>query len=259
MKKTIMFVIALAAFALPNAFADNLGSQSFGHDVNFQDSVITQAELELAGSLPEPGILPDHPLYFLKRAGERVRLFLAFNDEDKASLHLNFAKLRLAETMKMAGKNKTVDNVVGEFNMELNRTRNLSKEPRLMKEVGDIAERSAIMLAQVLEKAPESAKPAIERALNNSIEKGIEIRAEIENKTMLDMRLEIRKETERRRDALRRRQRSDDNEGRVEDTGGMESEPSGSDTVIETSDSPPGVQTVTQNAEAAPSIVASVI
>ena len=129
MKRIIMFVVALVAFASPYAFADTLGSQSFGQGVNFHDGVITQAELELAGSLPEPGILPDHPLYFLKRAGERVRLFLSFSDEGKASLHLNFAKLRLAETRKLAAKNKTVDNVVGEFNLELNLTPNPSKKP----------------------------------------------------------------------------------------------------------------------------------
>lgn len=186
---TIIAAIMLAIVISPS-YA--LGSQSFGK-INFQDSVVTATELELAGSLPDPGILPDHPLYFLKLTGERVKLFLTFNSEDKAALHLDFAKLRLSEAKKLADQNKTLGKTIEDFSMELNQT---SASKRIKKEANELAGRSAIVLAQVLEKIPSRAKIAVERALNNSIEKRIEVRAELENKTRGEIREDIAKEAE---------------------------------------------------------------
>lgn len=180
----VVVVVSLLVIAVSPSYAF---SQSFGKkDVNFQDDVITSTEIELAGTLPDPGILPDHPLYFLKQAGERMMLFLAFNDEDKAGLHLGFAKARLAEAKQLVEHGKSLEKSIDDFNLELNRAKD-AKEARVRKEADDLEVRSTIVLAQVLEKVPAGAKPAIERALNSSIEKSgkieklSEIRSEIKN------------------------------------------------------------------------------
>ncbi|MBI4174124.1 MAG: hypothetical protein HY517_00640 [Candidatus Aenigmarchaeota archaeon] len=183
--KVLAFAFIIVAAASP-AFA--LGAQSFGSQPDFQDATLTNQEAELAGSLPEPGLLPDHPFYFVKQIGERIRLLIA-SDEERPALHLNFAKLRLAEAKRLAEQNKSIEKPLDDFNAELNET---GKFPRMKKEAAELAGRSAIVLAQVMEKVPAPAKPAIGRALNNSIEKHIEIRAELENKTTAEIRSEIK-------------------------------------------------------------------
>ncbi len=46
-------------------------------------------------SLPYPGILPDHPLYILKTARDRILLFFTNNPEKKVHLNLLLADKRL--------------------------------------------------------------------------------------------------------------------------------------------------------------------
>lgn len=191
-KRIVVFITAalfLSFILVVPAYA-KLGSQSFGN-VNFKDNVVTEAEIEVAKS--DPGILPDHPFYLLKRATEGVRLFLAFDNEEKARLHLEFAKVRLAEVGKLAELNRTdqAANAANDFSKELNETKigkNISEEAE------ELVGRSSIVLSLVLEKSPLRAKPAIARALNISIERNIEIRAEIENKTPEEIRTEIKEE-----------------------------------------------------------------
>ncbi|MGM0439459.1 MAG: DUF5667 domain-containing protein, partial [Patescibacteria group bacterium] len=54
--------------------------------------------------LPDPGMLPDHPLYFVKRGAESVGTFFSFGDEAKANRHLELSEKRLAEIKALAEK-----------------------------------------------------------------------------------------------------------------------------------------------------------
>ncbi|MFC1980931.1 DUF5667 domain-containing protein [Chloroflexota bacterium] len=57
--------------------------------------------------LPEPGITPDSPFYFLDNWGKGLGLFFAFGPEAKAEKALEYAGERLAEAQAMAAEKRT--------------------------------------------------------------------------------------------------------------------------------------------------------
>jgi hypothetical protein len=60
------------------------------------------------GELPDPGITPDSPFYFLDRLGEFLQEFFTFSPEGKARLQITFAAERIAE-IKVILKTKGVE------------------------------------------------------------------------------------------------------------------------------------------------------
>jgi hypothetical protein len=56
--------------------------------------------------LPDPGITPDSPFYFLDKLGKNISMFFTFGEEAKANKALRYAEERLAEVQAMAEKNK---------------------------------------------------------------------------------------------------------------------------------------------------------
>jgi hypothetical protein len=56
--------------------------------------------------LPDPGITPDSPFYFLDKWGKNITMFFTFGAEAKAKKALRYAEERLAEAQAMAAKNK---------------------------------------------------------------------------------------------------------------------------------------------------------
>lgn len=56
--------------------------------------------------LPYPGILPDHPLYFIKMIRDRVRLWLTRDALTRAELFLHYADKRLAASLALAEQGK---------------------------------------------------------------------------------------------------------------------------------------------------------
>lgn len=54
-----------------------------------------------ATTLPNPGLTPDSPFYFLNRVGEALQEFFTFNPEAKARLELQFAAERISEIKAM--------------------------------------------------------------------------------------------------------------------------------------------------------------
>ena len=57
-------------------------------------------------NLPYPGILPDHPLYFLKDLKDKLRLLLTFNSEKKARLLLELSDKKIAMALGLVNKSK---------------------------------------------------------------------------------------------------------------------------------------------------------
>ena len=57
--------------------------------------------------LPDPGITPDSPFYFLDTWGKSISMFFTFGDEAKAKRALCYAEERLSEAQAMAANNKT--------------------------------------------------------------------------------------------------------------------------------------------------------
>ena len=58
-------------------------------------------------NLPYPGILSDHPLYFLKIIRDRLTEFLTRDNVKKAQLYLLFSDKRVAMAMSLAKKGKS--------------------------------------------------------------------------------------------------------------------------------------------------------
>ncbi|HCJ09857.1 MAG TPA: hypothetical protein DHW14_01660 [Clostridiales bacterium] len=128
--------------------------------------------------LPDPGLLPGSPFYFVKQLLERVRLALARSTEDRLVLMARFLEVRLAEAEALAGRGK--ESLV-ERTME--RYRELAERAALEVERAsaqgrDITEallaleratrRSREVLGQVLERVPDQARGAVRLALEAS-------------------------------------------------------------------------------------------
>lgn len=56
--------------------------------------------------LPEAGLLPTSPLYFLKTVGEKVQILLAFDPVGRAEVYLEMADVRLAEAKALLEADK---------------------------------------------------------------------------------------------------------------------------------------------------------
>jgi hypothetical protein len=57
-------------------------------------------------TLPDPGVTPDSPFYFMDQWGQQISLVFTFNAGNKVQKALNYAEERLAEAHIMAKQNK---------------------------------------------------------------------------------------------------------------------------------------------------------
>jgi len=60
--------------------------------------------LAQGAELPNPGLTPDSPFYFLKSWKESIQTFFTFGAENKAKQFLHLSEVRLAEYQKMIEK-----------------------------------------------------------------------------------------------------------------------------------------------------------
>ncbi|MFH0889933.1 MAG: DUF5667 domain-containing protein [Candidatus Aenigmatarchaeota archaeon] len=189
-KQVILFAQIIALVIIPCAAYGQLGSQSFPA-VNFSDNTVTAAEISVMETeMSQPGLLPDNPMYIFKRFGEAVQMTLTFDPKKKAELHLEFAKNRLAEAKKMIDNNKTTEakNAVEDYSKEIDDFENVSSGigrnvSSFIKANDNLLVKSTFVLGMVYDKVPDEAKPAIENALNNSIEHIVRATERVENKT----------------------------------------------------------------------------
>ena len=126
-----------------------------------------------------PGILPDHPLYFLKSLLYRIRELFVFGDVAKSRWFLKMADKRAAEARELANKGK--EELAQKASEEAVAARDKATEhlkvaksagkdiEELIEKLEAVSVRQQAVLDRVLEKAPEQAKEAIERAKENSI------------------------------------------------------------------------------------------
>jgi len=128
--------------------------------------------------LPTAGVTPDSWIYGFKKLLESIDLFFTFDDVAKAEKHLKYAELRLAETKEMVerGKPEFVDDLIEEYEGNLEKANEILKiAQQVGKNVAKVTELVAVatsihedVLKNVLEKVPEQAKPAIQRAITSS-------------------------------------------------------------------------------------------
>ncbi len=120
--------------------------------------------------------LPDSPLYPVKLLIEKIRLAVTTDNQAEVELHLQNAEARLAEADAMAEEGKTEEarQALNDMMKEMRDAYKLvgmvpghDKEILLAK-FAVISQRHMLVLEGVLDRAPDSAKPAIERAIENS-------------------------------------------------------------------------------------------
>jgi hypothetical protein len=87
MKKHIMRILLVSCLLVTSLF--------WGGAVFAQDE-----------ELPDPGITPDSPFYFMDKLGKNIGMFFTFGAEAKARKALRYAEERLSEARAMAAKNK---------------------------------------------------------------------------------------------------------------------------------------------------------
>ena len=128
--------------------------------------------------LPDPGIPPDSPFYFLDNWGKNIGLFFAFGPEAKARKALEYAEERLAEAQAMAVKNRIreVEQAANGYNEFLTIVAERAEEARQQGVSDNISEKVALatskhlsVLDRVKETVPEQAREAIAQAREASI------------------------------------------------------------------------------------------
>jgi len=129
--------------------------------------------------LPEPGMLPDSPFYFLKSWSEGIGTFFTFGDVAKAERFLDLSERRLAEADALVekGKPEVAGKAIGRYQAHLDRALTKAEEAKakgldtdeVLAKVAEATLKHQAVLADVYEKVPEQAKPAIERAMQTGI------------------------------------------------------------------------------------------
>ena len=125
--------------------------------------------------LPEPGMLPDSPFYFLKRWFEDVGTFFTFGEVNKTRRLLRLSEKRLAEANALVAKGKAelAEKVVGKYQEQIAQALVRAEEARakglevdeVLAKISEATLKHQEVLADVYEKVPEQAKPAIKQAM----------------------------------------------------------------------------------------------
>ena len=128
--------------------------------------------------LPNPGLTPDSPFYFLDTLGEKIGMLFTFGSEKKAEKALQFAEEKIAEVEAMAEKNKieALEKANQNYQKYLGLANEKVKEAgikgkdveRLVNLIKEKTSKHQEILSGVLEKVPEQAKSGIEKAIEMS-------------------------------------------------------------------------------------------
>ncbi len=128
--------------------------------------------------LPDAGLTPDSPFYFLKSWKEQIQLFFTFGAENKANQYLHLAGVRLADYQKLVEKGKTeiaqktLEKDRSQLNRALTKAEELKTNGEDVKNITETIQQAISkhleILQQNLEKVPEQARKGIENAIENS-------------------------------------------------------------------------------------------
>jgi hypothetical protein len=123
--------------------------------------------------LPDPGITPDSPFYFLDTWGKRIGMFFALGPEAKAKKALEYAEERLAESRAMAEKKKIremtraandYNGFMAMVNERLEEARQQGLSDTISERVASAISKHLSVLDGVQEQVPGQAQEAIARA-----------------------------------------------------------------------------------------------
>lgn len=140
--------------------------------VNPSASVAASPKTTVDYYLPYPGILPDHPLYWVKMFRDRTLLWLTQNRTDKIEKMINFADKRIgaAQALIEGGKvqlgvttatkaEKYLEQAVSEYNKIANDQTNLELKDKLSKSIAKHEE----VLSLLISKTDSGSKEILEQ------------------------------------------------------------------------------------------------
>lgn len=144
---------------------------------------IEEETADISSTLPNPGLTPDSPLYFLDTLGENIGLFLSRSLEAKAKKSFNYAEEKLAEAEDMAEKGNEEaaeeatgkhENYLDETNYNLNKARALGRDvDALAAHVAEKTLKHQAVLARVYDKLVAkgnvNAAAAVQKAMEKSL------------------------------------------------------------------------------------------
>ncbi len=128
--------------------------------------------------LPDPGLTPDSPFYFLDTWGKNIGMFFTFGNEAKVRKALQYAEERLAETRAMAAKNRVremeraandYDGFMAMVNERLEAAVQEGLSDNISERVALATEKHLRVLDRVKDQVPEQAKGALTRARTASM------------------------------------------------------------------------------------------
>lgn len=174
------FLVLISAFRLSIQTQGEAGVRYiFAQETTGENKEINPEETvqqkEVDYYLPYPGILPDHPLYWLKMIRDRVRLYLTRDPLQKLERLLLYADKRLGAAKILVEGNKPdlgattaikgeqyLEQAVGKFN-------DLKQTDKASPEFDDKFKKAVLkheeILKKILEKVPDQTKPEIKKAL----------------------------------------------------------------------------------------------
>jgi hypothetical protein len=169
MKKLFLLVLALMLLTLPLSAVAMAEGQTIG--------TVTTAVYETEELEADIGLTPDSPFYFLKLLVEKIELLLTFSSEAKAEKLAEFAERRLAELTALPEEKQVryAERLADAFTKALAKAEDYKSKGRLRQVYKAVYDEtvdesvynhpSQVALQKAWEKAPEQAKPALERAM----------------------------------------------------------------------------------------------
>jgi len=137
--------------------------------------VVAHAQTDV---LPDAGMLPGNPFYFLKSTSEGIGTFFSFGKVAKAERYAHLADKRLAEAEELAdgGDSERAEKATEKYQERMDRALARAEEAKAEgKDVDEVLARVAEAtlkhqetLARVYEQVPEKAREAIKNAMERS-------------------------------------------------------------------------------------------
>ena len=176
---------------------------------------VAQAQTD---ELPDPGILPGNPFYFLKSTSESIGTFFSFGKVAKVERYVSLANKRLAEAEALAekGDEKRAEEATERYQERISKALERAKEARVegvdvdevMSRVAEATLKHQEVLGRVYEKVPEQAKEAIQNAMERSAQgydEALKAISEEKREEIEDMIQSIKQDIEVRWEELKER------------------------------------------------------
>lgn len=144
-----------------------------------QGTTTTPTSTSTVDELPDPGILPGHPLYFVKSLTENIGLAFSFGNVKKSEQLANLAEKRLAEAEALAdqGDSERAERALERYSSQFNRAIENARQAEesenekiksVLERVAESTAKHQKVLSEVYEKVPEQAREAISNAMEAS-------------------------------------------------------------------------------------------